>query len=544
MSLQKMERETGDKFAKHMLRYISFLYPDKIDLNFLVNLNYDFETIWEKLQKLILWNLDLRSGNSDLSKTVDLLCSYSLIAVDASNNKITVHRVVQDAMRFMTPQTKALYLQKLLSSLTFSSKQEYSENLLHLLTVSRHWNIQALQEFSEKLLGKFTRRKNAAGDAAPLESDPNIQLSFTFIHLTIPFVNAMKCDNPVQNYLDIYNKVTAAGYAIRRSELANMMLTNYTVLANFIITKEHNRIFQNVFECVTLFRMREFQIAFLLDLLGMQDSSEVVFDFLDLLVRLGMLDISICSLYAIFEVHYDCLFEFSSPIPESIITDYSCLKYLKTSFTDDGNDNRFVSKVGTSSWNYKTSAAWPLIQQLDFKIEAVRSAIAYINFSSSTIDDYLENFKTYYKLEQEYKIPEIVTQFINAKYLREELSNEYFVLVLICCLRPECEEDKLKFIFTANNKEVKFNMFILDSFQMITMQNYLYFIDENLQTALRKRILSKEEKKWAMKVLHEACLASVDVGYIHENLVDDWNHLMEQEDLNALVFDMGLSMSN
>lgn len=156
---------------------------------------------------------------------------------------------------------------------------------------------QELEKFTEQLLEQPTKYGQLVV-RAPWTSDPNIKRNISFVQLVISFINAMKCKNSVQDYLDIYNKITAKGCGFSDKELNNSILSNYIVLAS-IITDKHERIFQNVFECVLLFRMKHFQITFLIDLLGMKEAAAEnnISSFVQVLASFGIVHVSTIKSY-------------------------------------------------------------------------------------------------------------------------------------------------------------------------------------------------------------------------------------------------------
>lgn len=90
-----------------------------------------------------------------------------------------------------------------------------------------------------------------------------------------------------------------------------------------------------------------------------------------------------------------------------LLNEFPCLEYLRNPFTDCHNNNWSLDPVSTSStWNYEQSIAWPLIPQLNFKIQALSHL--YHDCLDCSIDEYFQVYKWEYEreTEQDYKMPD------------------------------------------------------------------------------------------------------------------------------------------
>lgn len=277
----------------------------------------------------------------------------------------------------------------------------------------------------------------------------------------IPILSAMNggdLNKSVESYLCIYNKIQC-------DEPTNIMLTNYIVFANFIIPEADQPVFRNVFECISLLVMRQFQISFLEDLIGHSFGSEDIQRFLNLLSNINFLTISSDMLSVKFHENNIFLFEGPLKIPKLLFDEFPCLKYLKTSMSVTQPHDKGLAAdirldqlyVNNYSWDFIRSILQPLIQILEYNLEAVRSAIAYICYSGCTIVDYVQYYKTTLKNLCEYKRPEIIVQFITAGYLKNRFLNQYRGLALICCLIPELHSKKLEFIGKFAEPAIRFD---------------------------------------------------------------------------------------
>lgn len=324
-------------------------------------------------------------------------------------------------------------------------------------------------------------------------------------------LQAMKRNDPneyVEPYLKTYFKVSASEKRSRKS----LLLTNYIVFANFVIPDRQKSVFQSVFECLSILKITKCKRTLLLELFGTNFPSEDLTIVLDLLNLSGIAVTSGVEFQIRYLEGFHLFFQ-DLEIPEPLSNEFPCLNYLKSASSFTSIDELQALNL---TWDCKQSSIWSLMNKLEHNLELVRLAIACICYAAGCkIVEYVESYTTTIEGKQEYTKHEIV-QFVNAKLLRDYNTKYYARLALICSL-PEfsAKQYTLRNIFDGlEDTKLRFNLIDLWRLEYLGFVKVkckdIYFMDSDLQIALRKNMLSLEDKSQAVKHLHKICFASKD----------------------------------